>query len=134
MGGFLLFLHIVICVLLIIIILLQSGKSADLAGAFGGAGSQSTFGPRGTASILSKATTVLAVMFMVITLLLMISSKRGMESGKGSLVHEDLKQEQKIDEKKAQKEKLKDQKEEKVNTKGKSKENSQEKSSKNNQK
>ncbi len=134
MGGFLLFLHIVICILLIIIILLQSGKSADLAGAFGGAGSQSTFGPRGTASILSKATTVLAVMFMVITLLLMISSKRGMESGKGSLVHEDLKQEQKIDEKKAQKEKLKDQKEEKVNTKGKSKENSQEKSSKNNQK
>ncbi len=132
MGGFLLFLHIVVCILLIIIILLQSGKSADLAGAFGGAGSQSTFGARGTATILSKATTVLAVMFMVITLLLMISSKRGMESGKGSSVRDDLKQEQKIDEKEVQKEKLKDQEEEKVNTNGKSKENNQEKSSKNN--
>jgi len=99
LGGFLLFLHIVVCILLIIIILLQSGKSADLAGAFGGAGSQSTFGPRGTATILSKATTVLAVMFMVITLLLMISSKRSTESGKGSSVRDDLKQEQKVDKK-----------------------------------
>jgi len=127
LGGILLFLHIVVCILLIIVILLQSGKSADLAGAFGGAGSQSTFGPRGTATILSKATTVLAVMFMVITLLLMISSKRGMESGKGSSVRDDLKQEQKIDEKNVQKEKSKDQEKEKADTKGKSKENNQEK-------
>lgn len=127
MGGFLLFLHIIVCILLIIIILLQSGKSADLAGAFGGAGSQSTFGPRGTASILSKATTVLAVMFMVITLLLMISSKRGMESGKGSSVRDDLKQEQKIDEKEVNEVGKDKVKEKKADAEGKSKENNQEK-------
>lgn len=131
MGGFLLFLHIVVCILLIVIILLQSGKSADLAGAFGGAGSQSTFGARGTATILSKATTVLAVMFMVITLLLMISSKRRTESGKGSSVRDDLKQEQKIDEKEVNevgKDKVKGKR---VDAEDKSKENNQEKSPEN---
>ena len=131
MGGFLLFLHIVVCILLIVIILLQSGKSADLAGAFGGAGSQSTFGARGTATILSKATTVLAVMFMVITLLLMISSKRGMESGKGSSVRDDLKQEQKIDEKKVNEVGKDRVKEKRVDAEDKSKENNQEKSPEN---
>jgi preprotein translocase subunit SecG len=76
LEGFVLFLHIVVCLLLIIVVLLQSGKSADLAGAFGGYGSQSTFGPRGAATILSKMTTVLAVLFMVLTLLLMIIASR----------------------------------------------------------
>src|SRR5205823_118496 len=45
------------CLVLIIVVLLQSGKAADLAGAFGGAGSQTAFGPRGAANVLSKATT-----------------------------------------------------------------------------
>ena len=72
MEGLLLFLHIAVSLLLIIIVLLQSGKSADLAGAFGGGGSQSAFGPRGAATILSKATTFLAVAFMVTSLLLYI--------------------------------------------------------------
>ena len=71
------FIHVAVCFLLVLVVLLQSGKSADLAGAFGGYGSQSTFGPRGTASMLSKMTTTLAVMFMVTSLLLwMFSGKR----------------------------------------------------------
>src|ERR1700747_2355490 len=53
------------CLVLIIVVLLQSGKAADLAGAFGGAGSQTAFGPRGAANGLSKATTWCAVMFML---------------------------------------------------------------------
>ena len=57
-------LHVVVCGLLIIVVLLQSGEAADLAGAFGGAGSQTAFGPRGAATFLSKATTWCAIMFM----------------------------------------------------------------------
>src|SRR5258708_29595101 len=53
------------CLVLIIVVLLQSGKAADLAGAFGGAGSQTAFGPPGAANVLSKATTRRAVMFML---------------------------------------------------------------------
>jgi len=64
--------HIIVCLLLVIIVLLQSGKAADLAGAFGGMGSQSTFGPRGSASFLSKMTTTLAILFMVTSLSLWI--------------------------------------------------------------
>src|SRR4030081_2485762 len=58
-------LHILVCGLLIIVVLLQSGEAADLAGAFGGAGSQTAFGPRGAATFLSKATTWSAIMFML---------------------------------------------------------------------
>src|SRR3569833_2036323 len=65
-------LHIIICMFLIIVVLLQSGKAADLAGAFGGMGSQTVFGPRGTATVLSKATTVAAALFMVTSLVLVI--------------------------------------------------------------
>lgn|GEM_PF-284290 len=67
MQGILLAVHIIVCILLIIVVLLQSGKDADLAGAFGGYGSQSTFGPRGTATLLSKITTTLAILFMLIS-------------------------------------------------------------------
>ena len=96
MEGFLLFVHVVVCLLLIVVVLLQSGKSADLAGAFGGYGSQSTFGPRGTASILSKLTTILAVLFMVLTLLLMIVASK--KTGAGTVLgSETPKQEQKVD-------------------------------------
>jgi preprotein translocase subunit SecG len=62
--------HIIVCFLLAVVVLLQSGTSADLAGAFGGAGSQTAFGPRGAATFLSKATTWCAVMFMLTSLLL----------------------------------------------------------------
>jgi len=62
----------VVCIFLIIVVLLQSGKAADLAGAFGGMGSQTAFGPRGSATLLSKATTVSAVIFMLTSLSLSI--------------------------------------------------------------
>src|SRR3990170_6603702 len=65
-------LHIVVSLILLLVVLLQSGRAADLAGAFGGAGSQTAFGPRGAATFLSKATTFLAVVFMVTSLTLAI--------------------------------------------------------------
>jgi len=60
------------CLVLVIVVLLQSGKAADLAGAFGGAGSQTAFGPRGAASLLSQATTGCAVMFMICAMALVL--------------------------------------------------------------
>lgn len=63
-------LHVIICLLLIGVIMLQSGEAADLAGAFGGAGSQTAFGPRGAATFLSKATTWCAIMFMLTSMAL----------------------------------------------------------------
>ena len=63
-------LHVIICGLLIVVIMLQSGEAADLAGAFGGAGSQTAFGPRGAATFLSKATTWCAIMFMLTSMAL----------------------------------------------------------------
>ncbi|HXI42430.1 MAG TPA: preprotein translocase subunit SecG [Bryobacteraceae bacterium] len=68
--------HVVVCLFLIIVILLQSGKAADLAGAFGGMGSQTAFGPRGSATLLSKATTISAVVFMCTSLALSILAMR----------------------------------------------------------
>jgi preprotein translocase subunit SecG len=78
--------HVVVCVFLIIVVLLQSGKAADLAGAFGGMGSQTAFGPRGSATLLSKATTISAVLFMVTSLSLSMLAARG--TGYGSTVLE----------------------------------------------
>src|SRR5450432_3413558 len=72
-----LFVHIVVCVFLIIVVLLQSGKAADLAGAFGGQGSQTAFGPRGSATLLSKATTVSAIVFMLTSMSLSVLATRG---------------------------------------------------------
>src|ERR1044071_1146605 len=74
--------HIVVCLFLIIVVLLQSGKAADLAGAFGGMGSQTAFGPRGSATLLSEATTVSAVLFMITSLALSIRATR--RSGGGT--------------------------------------------------
>src|SRR5258705_10461763 len=67
------------CLFLIIVVLLQSGKAADIAGAFGGAGSQTAFGPRGAATVLSRATTWCAVMFMVCGLALVLHTDKGEE-------------------------------------------------------
>ena len=72
--------HIIVCVILILAVLLQSGKAGDLAGAFGGAGSQSVFGPRGAATLLSKVTTISAVLFMVTSMGLWILSSKGTRS------------------------------------------------------
>src|SRR6266700_845270 len=73
------------CLVLIIVVLLQSGKAADLAGAFGGAGSQTAFGPRGAANVLSKATTWCAVMFMLCAMALVLRSDKAVEQG-GSIL------------------------------------------------
>jgi preprotein translocase subunit SecG len=56
--------HVIVCLVLIGVVLLQQGKSADLAGAFGGQGSQTAFGPRGAANLLTKVTTWAAIVFM----------------------------------------------------------------------
>jgi preprotein translocase subunit SecG len=85
--GLLVVVHVIICIFLVIVVLLQSGKAADLAGAFGGMGSQTAFGPRGSATILSKATEVAAGLFMVTSLTLAIMASRS-TPGAGSSVLE----------------------------------------------
>jgi preprotein translocase subunit SecG len=88
-GGYVLTPFFVLnCLVLIIVVLLQSGKAADLAGAFGGAGSQTAFGPRGAATILSQATTWCAVMFMVCALAMVVKVDRGLGTATGSSVLE----------------------------------------------
>jgi preprotein translocase subunit SecG len=77
--------HIIVCFFLVVVVLLQSGKAADLAGAFGGMGSQTAFGPRGSATVLSKATTIAAAVFMVTSLSLAILASRG-SSSSGSVL------------------------------------------------
>ena len=73
------FVHVVVCLFLIGVVLLQQGKSADLAGAFGGQGSQTAFGPRGAANLLTKMTTWAAIIFMVtsISLTVVLSRSNG---------------------------------------------------------
>ncbi|MGA2436014.1 MAG: preprotein translocase subunit SecG [Bryobacteraceae bacterium] len=79
--------HILICFFLVIVVLLQSGKAADLAGAFGGMGSQTAFGPRGSATLLSKATTVAAALFMITALTLaIVATKNAGNVGPGTTV------------------------------------------------
>jgi preprotein translocase subunit SecG len=88
-GGYVLTPFFVLnCLVLIIVVLLQSGKAADLAGAFGGAGSQTAFGPRGAATILSQATTWCAVMFMVCALAMVVKVDRGLGTAGGSSILE----------------------------------------------
>ena len=80
MSAIITTIHVAICLVLIIAVLLQSGKAADLAGAFGGVGSQTAFGPRGSASILSKVTTIGAILFMITSMSLWVLSGRGVRS------------------------------------------------------
>jgi preprotein translocase subunit SecG len=68
--------HVIVCFFLIIVVLLQHGKSGDIAAAFGGMGSQTAFGPRGAATVLSKATTWAAIMFMLTSITLSIFAAR----------------------------------------------------------
>jgi preprotein translocase subunit SecG len=70
------FIHVLVCLFLVVVVLLQSGKAADLAGAFGGMGSQTAFGPRGAATVLSKATTIAATLFMMTSMTLAIMATR----------------------------------------------------------
>ena len=74
--------HVFVCLFLVIVVLLQSGQSGDIAAAFGGMGSQTAFGPRGAATVLTRATTWCAIIFMItsITLSVMASRKNGPNS------------------------------------------------------
>ncbi|HET6216895.1 MAG TPA: preprotein translocase subunit SecG [Acidobacteriaceae bacterium] len=68
--------HVIVCLILIGVILVQQGKSADLAGAFGGQGSQTAFGPRGAANLLTKVTTWAAIVFMLTSIGLTVLIQR----------------------------------------------------------
>ncbi|MGA8409199.1 MAG: preprotein translocase subunit SecG [Candidatus Acidiferrales bacterium] len=81
-------LHIVVCFVLIIVIMLQSGSAADLAGAFGGAGSQTAFGPRGAATFLSRATTWCAIVFMMTSLALSVKRSPNESLSTGSVLEQ----------------------------------------------
>ena len=70
------FFYVIACLFLIAVVLLQQGKGQDLASAFGGGGTQTAFGPRGSATVLSRATTILAGLFMVTSLALSIVRPR----------------------------------------------------------
>jgi preprotein translocase subunit SecG len=84
MIYFLVVIHVIVCLFLIGVVLLQQGKSADLAGAFGGQGSQTAFGPRGAANLLTKLTTWGAILFMLISISLTILLAR--QSGTHSVL------------------------------------------------
>ncbi len=88
MTALLLIIHIIVSIILILSILLQSGKSADLASAFGGQGSQTAFGIRGGATFLSKMTTAAAVIFMITSLTLAIIYSKGSSSEVTSIAEE----------------------------------------------
>jgi|SRR5262245_38410585 len=80
MVGFILTLHFIVCIFMIIIILFQAGKGAEVGAAFGGS-SQTVFGPRGAATFLSKLTTVSAIIFLLTSIYLAnISKSRGTSS------------------------------------------------------
>ncbi len=69
-------LHIIVCAFLIIVVLLQSGQSGDIAAAFGGMGSQTAFGTRTAATMLTKATTYAAILFMITSITLSVFAAR----------------------------------------------------------
>jgi preprotein translocase subunit SecG len=81
-------LHVAVCFVLVIVIMLQSGNAADLAGAFGGAGSQTAFGPRGAATFLSRATTWCAIVFMMTSLTLSVKRNPNEGASTGSILEE----------------------------------------------
>ena len=83
--------HVIVCLVLTVVVLLQSGQAADLAGAFGGMGSQTVFGPRGSTTVLSKVTTWAAVTFMVTSLALTIVGNQRGAAGPGSVLDNRLK-------------------------------------------
>ena len=84
-GWLLTAFYVMNCLVLIIVVLLQSGKAADLAGAFGGAGTQTAFGPRGAATLLSQATTWCAVMFMICAMALVLRTDKATGQGNSIL-------------------------------------------------
>lgn len=88
--------HVLVCFVLILVVLLQSSKGGGLAGAFGGAGGQTMFGGQETATFLSKATTYLAIGFMVLSLLLAFLSARRNAPGADSIIRRAAEQQQNV--------------------------------------
>ena len=78
-------LYVLSCLLLLLVVLLQQGKGGDMANAFGGGGSQTAFGARAGATVLTKATSVLGVLFMIGAIALGIIGKRGETSLMGGI-------------------------------------------------
>lgn len=76
MATFVLIIHLIVCVFLIFIVLIQSGKGAEMGAAFGGS-SQTLFGARGAATFFSKMTTVAAIVFMITSLTLAVFTVKG---------------------------------------------------------
>src|SRR5262245_25162620 len=83
--------HVIVCIFLILVVLLQQGKGADWSGAFGGGGTQTAFGARGAGTVLSKATTAAAIIFMITSLALTIMIS---QPGGTSVIREGAKQNQ----------------------------------------
>jgi len=77
MSTFIVLIHVVVCIALILIVLLQTGKGSDMGAAFGGGGSQTVFGSTGAGTFLSRMTTGAAVVFMLTSLTLAYFSSRG---------------------------------------------------------
>lgn len=77
MTVFFIILHVIVCIALIMIVLLQTGKGADMGAAFGGGASQTLFGSTGASTFLSKATTAVAIVFMLTSLVLAYLSSGG---------------------------------------------------------
>jgi len=73
---FVIVVHVIVCFFLIGVVLIQQGRSADLAGAFGGQGSQTAFGPRAAANVLTRLTTWSAVIFMCTSIALVVLYER----------------------------------------------------------
>lgn len=82
--GLIVSIHILVCVFIVVVVLLQSGNAGDISAAFGGQGSQTAFGPRGAASALSKATTWSAVLFMITSITLSVYASK--HSGPSSVL------------------------------------------------
>jgi preprotein translocase subunit SecG len=78
-------LYVLVCSLLIITILLQQGKGGDIASAFGGGSSQAVFGARSGATLLTRATSVLAALFVILSLSLTVIGTRGTSSVVGGI-------------------------------------------------
>ena len=81
MVTLLVIVHVIVCLFLIGVVLLQQGKSSDIAGAFGGAGSQTAFGPRGASNLLTRLTTWSAILFMVTSIGLTVALTRSNTGG-----------------------------------------------------
>ena len=87
MTVFLVILHVIVSIFLILVVLVQQGKGADLAGAFGGGGSQTAFGARGATTLLHKLTTAFFVLFVITSMSLAVIETRP----RSSLMNENAK-------------------------------------------